>query len=270
MNCAHITPNTRRGFTIVELLVVIGIIGILIAIVLVAGGKVVTGGKRTATQDMLRVLDTSLDSYVSNKDGNPSPLIEVNTDPGNAAGTKRVFPVADVRDMVNAGGAQMVNSIGLYMLQAADVPQAKAHLDTIPARFLSSAPITGQNNSRVIPTIIDAWGNPIRYVHPAFDGVIVDDATAPVPSAAVAIDSIELPQLARNQTFGLASVRRTAKYTGTPKYGADGDGGTCVGNRPYFYSIGEDGLNGYDATGKFDRNADNVYTNPPTLPNLGA
>lgn len=262
------TSAARRGFTIIELLIVIGIIAVLSAIALVAGGKVLTGGKRAATQDVMRVLDTALDAYISSKGGNPPPWVE--TVPGNDLTLKRVFPVADVRDVANNA---MVNSVGLFMLQCVDVPTTQGHLNGIPARFIASRPIRGGNNIRSIPTIIDAWGNPIRYVHPAFDGVIAVDSA--VPGTGVELDSLDLPDLKTGQTRGFApgqTVRRTYKNSDDSlPFGADGDGATCIGNRPYFYSVGEDLKTGFltetNGTLKENRNADNVYTTIPALPN---
>lgn len=273
----------RSAFTLIELLIVIAIIGVLSAIALVAGGKVLTGGKRTATQDMIRVLDTAVDAYISSKEGNPPPLVDVETMPGAAQSQMRVFPVADARDITSQSAdptntnvnGNMINSLGLFMLQCESVPQTQGHLNGIPAKFIATRPIRGGANVRSVPTIVDAWGNAIRYVHPAFDGTLAGDTA--VPGTGVALDDIELPDLKGGQQMGMTTqIRRTYKYllSGAAKYGADGDGGTCVGNRPYFYSVGEDQKTGFEYQGaqtsgvapSYNANSDNIYTTPPTLP----
>src|SRR4051812_10028635 len=90
---APLHQSPRRGFTLIELLVVIGIIGLLVGITLVVGGQVMTGGRRSVTQDTLRTLDTALLAYIDAKGENPPATFSV--DP---AQPDVLFLAADARD----------------------------------------------------------------------------------------------------------------------------------------------------------------------------
>ena len=253
----------RAGFTIIELLVVIGIISVLAAIVLVAGGKVLEGGKQTSTRDVIRILDTSLEAYIAGSGGLPAPLVKVRlTRDENEA--PKILPVADARVGDNlpppaspTPSLAMINSAGLYFLQAASVPSAKSHLDAIPPKFLQRRSVTGSLNAatNLISTPIDAWGEPIRFVMPGFDGVIGGPPMLAL-GAAVPLDDPGFPVINANEVWGIASIRRNSYVTGASPPYADGDGGKCVGKRPYFYSAGEDRNPG--------TTTDNVYSIQPT------
>lgn len=273
----------HRGFTLIELMVVIGVIAVLVALTLVVGGTVVDGGKRRVTEDNIRILDTSLSAFMAATDGVPKPLVTDPTDPNV------LWPLMDGRDMTNtvAGntppGNQMLNSVGLYILQAQGVPQAKAAIDGINAKYLSRMDIDGDGGSggpqRELITVLDGWGRPIRFVHPTFDGSLSDaqGTASPSVSAARPLTDI-LGPAPTGKSYGIADVRRNSVTTAAPplalaqQYG-DADGGTCTGTRPYFYSAGPDGQvgvrrEGFNMTSKIeeDFNADNVYTTRPTLP----
>ncbi len=242
----------RRGFSLVEMLVVIAIIGVLVSIVLVAGRKVRAGGMDNSTRDVIRVLDLTLDTYMTAKDGVPAASMYVAID--GPLTVKRTLPVSDARNgdslVDTPGDLNMVNASGLFLLQLADIPTAKAQLEGIPAKFMGQKPILGGTaaTQRKMLTPIDAWGNAIRFVHPAFDGVIKSDPTAN-PGSAVLLDSPQFPQRKLTEPWAITMIRRNNV--------SDSDGGRCVGKRPYFYSAGEDG----DAS----TNADNIYTTPPTF-----
>jgi len=257
-------PTSRGGFTLIELLVVVGIIAVLSAIVLVAGRSVLSGGKKSATQDVLRLLDTSLEAYIAAKDGLPASTVYTATD---AAGTNiDLVPVADARngerlpdaDPVRARtpGSEMINSAGLYLLQASEVPTAKTHIEAIPQRFVKQAKIFGNASAaaeRQILTPVDSWGRPIRFVMPGFDGLLLTDV-AQAPGAAMPLTDARFPPRKNAQSWAINSIRRNNKTTTSL---ADSDGGRCVGKRPYFYSCGEDG----DPSTM----EDNIYTTIPTI-----
>ncbi len=70
-------PRGRRapaGFTLTELLVVIGIIAILVSITLVAVGRAIGTSKRAATQGVLNTLGTAIEAYRADFGAHP-PLV---------------------------------------------------------------------------------------------------------------------------------------------------------------------------------------------------
>jgi prepilin-type N-terminal cleavage/methylation domain-containing protein len=214
----------RRGFTLIELLIVVGIIGLLVATTLLVGGAAVGGARRSVTEDTLRVLDAALEQYIASEDIIPPALVQ-DPRPGR---TTFVLPVADVRSMADNA---MIDSVGLFLLQANTIPDAKKSLDQLPQKFVRQQTTTLSANPLTITSVFDAWGEPIRYVHPQFSGRI----TTVTP-----INSVELlgPAPAGKQ-YGVTDVRRN-NVTASPQDIADGDGGKCIGGRPYFYSAGPD------------------------------
>jgi prepilin-type N-terminal cleavage/methylation domain-containing protein len=275
---------SSRGFTLIELLIVIGIIGLLVSLTLVVGGQVMSGGKQRLTLDTLKILDNAMDAYVHSTEGNPAPYVAGMDPLVSPAQPNVLFIAADARDMehsvtassggVTVDGNQMINSVGVFMYQASKVPDAKGILDKLPSRVVRTFDADGIGPQPLMPTVFDGWDRPIRYVHPAFQGVITGDASAatvqpgqPRPTAQV------LGAAAAGQAYSAASVRRNHTQTVARPRNAqdwpDSDGGTCIGGRPYFYSSGPDGLVGIalDEGGKqFDANLDNVYTTRPPLP----
>jgi prepilin-type N-terminal cleavage/methylation domain-containing protein len=283
----RVSPGrAAAGFTLIELLVVLGIIGLLISITLVVGGQVMNSGKVRLTQDTIRVLDTSLEAYLKANETNPEPWVYASDLTGSAAGANVRFPAADARDMehTTAGGVavdgnQMINSVGVYMFQASKFAGSKAVLEMIPSKMVTRFDGDGTATAAqpMLTTAMDAWGHPIRYVHPAFQGTISGDATSSSPSPAQgrSTDQVlgSLAGATPPQTYAIGMLRRNHVQT-TPTPGvagdwADSDGGTCVGGRPYFYSAGPDGLVGLIQTQPgapaVDCNKDNVYTVKPQL-----
>ena len=134
-----------------------------------------------------------------------------------------------------------------------------------------------------LPTVFDAWGRPIRYVHPAFSGTVTDDvsSTTPAPTASRTLQqhigspgtaTYQVQRIRRNDRVDLAAGDAYPPLTtAQADLWVDSDGGICQNGRPYFYSAGEDGLVGLRkaaGTGETvaDFNKDNVYTTVPVLP----
>jgi prepilin-type N-terminal cleavage/methylation domain-containing protein len=277
MNRTHGARRLRPGFTLIELLVVIGIIGALVALTLSIGGAVIGSGKARQTADTIKVLDNLLTERRASTDA-PVPWYVKAPAVGNGAGW--IVPLVDgvwQPDTFN-GAAQTKSQIPALawflkdLTEYTPVSTAEALLDTIDGKFKKlNVDQTGANvvtidrfpGKRI--DVVDAWGNPIRMVHPKFSGVI------PSPQAAVGNNGGAMQGLANyviapsgggvfiEQNFRRNYVsdadRQTRKDAGQPVMKGDSDGGSCNGDTPYFYSAGPDG----DPSTR----ADNVYTIRP-------
>ncbi len=139
-------PCATRAFTLVELLIVIGVIGILISIVLTIGARVVQGGKVRLTEQTIRILDMTIEAMISDQGVLPSALV---ADPRDVetGDIPRLIPIADARDHGSSyqsgqpgqpplAGHQMINSVGLLLLQAERVPSAATVSQGIDARMI--------------------------------------------------------------------------------------------------------------------------------------
>ena len=286
----------RRGsiagaFTLIEIMVVLVIIAILITISVVVASKVTQGGKVRATEDLIRVLDNALTSYMAETEGKVPAVYWDEADP------PRPFPVWDGRYTPTPGSTSPDNvdrdldpaepSQAVFMLMARQVPAVEAILKGIDARHIQRltqvrvgihnqpAQKRATSNTTVDAEsfyIKDAWGRPIRFVHPAWDG-----GGGPYWDGAnmVARDPIEFDygtngspprQGPDGNRQTLERLRRSykprdpASAPPAPRTTivGDADEGLCIADRPYFYSAGPDGDPG--------TRGDNVYTTRPTFP----
>jgi prepilin-type N-terminal cleavage/methylation domain-containing protein len=255
--------DSRPAFTLIELLVVISIISLLVTISVVVGAKVVGSGKQRATEQVLRALDTSLNAYIAEKGGIPPPVVDDPRDAANAA-IRHAIPVVDGINMTGGTAGSTINSVALYLLQAKASPGASSALASLgsTSKFYREVAPDGTNTNSALqpslPTITDAWGNPIRYVHPAFKGIITDkNFGGSDPVGSVPVTKILGPTPGRK--YAITDIRRGAQSSAAPGgVLADADGATPKGDRPYFYSAGPDG----DPS----TTDDNIYITQPTFP----
>lgn len=221
--------KSRAAFTLVELLVVLIIIAVLMTIGLVIGARARAGARTSATLDTIKILDNALTALVSEKGEMPKPLI-------NLSPTVN-FTQVIVDELAAPSGQYTQNelrtsSCAWFVYQASKSFEAKTVLESInPKYIVTDSTFTDAPGFRVIN---DAFGFPIRYVHPALHGQY------PAGRDMVA-------------TFGAAPAGTSYRPGNTVTRTATGsDSGQCSGNRPYFYSVGEDG--------KPDTREDNIYS----------
>lgn len=263
-----------RAFTLVEILVVLAIISILITISVVVAGRVTQGGRVRATENLIKVLDNALTSYMADREGKVPAVIR--DDAGE------YFPLWDGREDTNNAVDRDQHpaqpSLALFLHLAKDVPAIDELLKGIDARFVqrvATIRVFSHNNplrkretasgplvdvSGV--TILDAWGRPIRFVHPAWDGGGGKfwDGNSEVARDLIAFD-VDSDGNVGEAGEVLRRSYRPFNPTGVPVATpvGDADEGLCVNNRPYFYSAGPDGDPG--------TREDNVYgAVRPTFP----
>jgi len=288
----------RGGFTLVELMVVIAIIAILATIVLTVGAGVARSARERLTRDTIRVLDNALDTYIRENGGQGPPrLVEVpHPVPANAqAGLSVIVPFVDGIDAsgMNSGSdvnKSLINTAGLFV-QAAEQIGVGSTIDDVPdgsvGRFDPDA--TAGERQPSLTTVLDAWGNPIRAVHPAFDGVLTEGGlgttydpsniepvwlleTRPQPNLGLPDDV----RSAMDEPITLMSKVRRAFFTdeirddnagrttdsGRPfsEEPGDSDGGISPSGRMYFYSAGAN-----DDPSDIETN---IYTTEPRRPQI--
>lgn len=261
------TCPRRAAFTLVEMLVVIGIIAVLVAMAVVVGTKVVEGGKSRATQNVVRVLDESLGAWTMNAD---SPLPSYTTVAFSATQDLR-FPLLDGRPKNAAFDAPAYSGLTNYTAMAMNDASIRAVFEQLDTAFVSPAAVPGwRTSSQQYETwaepaveIKDAWGRAMRIVHPAYHGGhgdFWDDENDRLETRDVlqrlsipgAGGQIQIVDFRRSYRPFADNASRQTSWVG------DADEGMCVGGTPYFYSAGEDGDPG--------ARRDNVYSTVPRFP----
>lgn len=249
-----------EAFTIVELLVVIAIIAVLITIALTVGARVVGGSKARQTTDTIRVLETMLNEYQSTQQISP-PLTVNHPD---AKGSKQVIVIADAMPSGASGTDKPLDTVAWFLVQMQDSSTAAGMIKSLGKALQPSyKDSAGKPQSYIdqIPdgyafnTVLDAWGRPIRYVHPAADGVYERD----IYNAGSPLNSIldRAAPASRNYAPANGTLVRSTDKTKVPLAERRSDGGKCVSKSAYFYSCGPDG----DPS----TTDDNVYSVVPTF-----
>jgi prepilin-type N-terminal cleavage/methylation domain-containing protein len=288
------TSRSHAAFTLIELLVVISIIAVLVAITFGVASSVADSGRQRATEGVLRSLDETLDIYIAERGQIPPAWVEFrNEGAGAQRFTTRLFPMADGVGRASGGRPlERIDSVAFYLIEASTIPQIESLLIGIDPQFLRNVrlgvPQDASADDSVLSTVeielrtmLDAWGNPIRIVHPRFDGLIRGDSEfgtvntvtvgannagfitageAGVVADGLIRDKVYLRQLRRLAPTREAWQQLTPAQIEQNFVGGigDSDGGICPSPRPYFYSAGPDGD---PAT-----TDDNVYTVSPRFP----
>ena len=177
---------------------------------------------------------------------------------------------------------ELLDSVGLFIRQLDNrSPEARSIINGMNSRLVklhsvheSATTVNWDEPHQSLVTILDAWGNPVRYVHPAFDGEIFGGDQ--YPSVGLRGEPVRLEaRPTEKNPFGLPTgteirygtdeIRRSNRTGSGPSETPDADGGICPNNKPYFYSAGPDGLVGIGPDNE-DYNADNVYIVQPRFP----
>ncbi|HMN40256.1 MAG TPA: prepilin-type N-terminal cleavage/methylation domain-containing protein [Phycisphaerales bacterium] len=243
-----------RGFTLIEIIVVITIIAILTSLGLMVGNKVRVNSQAQATRSLLISLDQAYTAVTSEKDSGVASVWR------DALGNE--FAVVDGYVKLSSTPEP---SLGLLLLATGQHPSLKETILRADSRYLTTAILTSSqnmfptDNTVKVPVLKDSWGNPIRFVHPRWDGGY-GEYYNPITNAQVTTGRDQERQFVGKRAGGgthIESFLRSFRPTQTAVGHADE--GLCTGGRGYFYSSGPD-----KDPGARD---DNVYLNgPPKFP----
>jgi prepilin-type N-terminal cleavage/methylation domain-containing protein len=197
------TTTRARGFTLLEMLVVIGIIALLASLVLAVSGSVIRASEERSTRNSLELLNAATEEYERTMDrrltyqsaanlGFPADpaatqtvRFDVNTLPGTIAGYPAWTTLARPYSSLSAPGLPhystrpFLRTAQLISLLTQS-PSSAAIMQKIPdSVFRGVQPLNG-----AIPTavrhVVDAWDTPIIAIFPgreANSNGIVDPAT---------------------------------------------------------------------------------------------
>ena len=275
----------RSAFTVIELVVVLGILAVLVGITVGIAQRVTASGRAKATELFIQTLDTITDAYFQADQGRLPDLIIFVSDDGSTNPQRYAIPLIDGVP-VNAGGnpiaqtasgepiVHLASAAFLELMRQRSTDAAKA-IEGIDATFLRLGVPSNispryavfgwdvnnnnqlQGNLRILPIEIrvpvDAWETPIHFVHPDFQGGRGETFAT---GAGINRPLIEFPQGSSNS----ARFRRSARPSASPAVPGDADEGFAIGARPYWYSAGPS-----RDPGEIE---DNIYTVKPRFERL--
>lgn len=265
------TPTrARRGFTLIEMVVAIGVIVILATLAVTAFGVVTKRSERRSTESTLTLLDLALQEWESEAarsiswgvdDDPPGSTYELQAD------TPHLLSISELmRVLRRSPSAQTVLArIAIDRVHVYDSADP-----TVPA-WLGAGDPTDWNDPGAaaaraaylsgdwddLPTVLDAWETPIRVVHPGrvarAGAPFGDDLSKADVDGTVRVDS--------NFTDGPFAY---------PMNRVEEIHGICTSRRICFVSAGPDGRFGSHSptASEVDHAAteDNVYSYPLTEP----
>lgn len=241
-----LTP--RPGFTLIELIVVVGVIAVLAAIVLAIGPRVLGGQKESGTKSMLSALDRVYEEFLASN-GGAQPRFDVNDYAGvpgpdfALSGDAKNEDVDSANDEAfstypTSGGSARdyprFPDASVFLRQSLAAGVGESTLTAFAARSVVTTvtpddPSAPADETDQTPTLLDMWGPndeawtegyplllgvPILFVHPS--------------------------NLLAQEMYG-----------------------RCLNGRAYFMSAGEDRL--YGATNQLSRDGTRVSTDPEVM-----
>lgn len=173
--------TTRRAFTLLEMLIVIGIIALLIGLITGVGVAVLRGREAAATKNVLVSLDRALDEYKLRVGSFPPYVVEdYEFVPGEAVELSNQEYFRQYQGKTHARRPDAA----VFIRQALQVPEAAEIIRGLNERFLvltvTDQGLSDRKKNDVTPSVVDSWSTGgwtkpwdtedephlIYYVHP--------------------------------------------------------------------------------------------------------
>ncbi len=183
-NLISMHPTYRRahaGFTLIELMIVIGIIVVIAAVLVVSFGGVFTKRDNTVAEATIKTLVSNLQSYQAKWHSFPASSIEA-----LGAQTRGSIPIMDPNE-VNRGNETMVYALrsrkngGPFL--ASDLFNNDDYRKNTDSDTLNDNPLDAEGSLDLFE-IVDPWGSPYVYLNindlrngAVKDGIRLDDGT---------------------------------------------------------------------------------------------
>jgi prepilin-type N-terminal cleavage/methylation domain-containing protein len=191
MSGAASRPSNRRGgFTLVELIIVIGLILLLVAITVSVSVGMLRQSEARETQNVLMILDNALEEWLMHGrdsvsygiNGEPCPNVDevyqlpqlgapnahqnlTDRDAARMAQRETDFLIAAL--LRRAEFEQMITSIDSKFIRRIDINDPPDNLDTDLSHFTDgSSPYFNQDTVEYIYRFVDAWDRPILAIMP--------------------------------------------------------------------------------------------------------
>lgn len=166
----HPTPNSRRsGFTLIEIMIVIGIIVVLMGVLVVAFGGVFSKSEEARATATIKTLSTNIESFKARWGTAPPSNMQ---DLGALMAPNQVLMAPN---KTNEGIECLVLALrsrkegGPYLdvpLFADDERRSNLDLDQVMEAAMQPTAIdVAEGTSRDLYEFIDPWGNPLVYIN---------------------------------------------------------------------------------------------------------
>lgn len=246
---AHVRRRGQHGFTLIEMLVTIGILLVLMGIVTVGLGSLIGGNQRKQTETILKRAQSFTAEINNTKQAResfyqrviwttygvalpppgPPSIAPVSVQPQTPTPTFLIQAVTDTVEVTSYLMTFKVNRDAALKLSPRNIGDVSSSL-----RPIFSASTDGQLIANVL---LDAWGNPIIFVPDAFEYASAVNSAVVLPARSVG---------------GLSNAGLTTSVGAPITTGGFADRVVAPDRRPFWFSAGPDG--------RYETHDDNVYS----------